>query len=66
MRVYIQKKHHQRLLVDLADRLGTGKPGDALEHILNCWIAGPSPAAAAAPPLAAAPSDDPMAGLGEF
>jgi hypothetical protein len=66
MRVYISKKHHQLMLMTLADRLG-GSPGDALEHILNCWITGPPPNASTAPPaLTTAPSDDPMAGLGEF
>jgi hypothetical protein len=35
MRLYISKKHHQKLLTDLAAQLGSDNPTDALEHILN-------------------------------
>jgi hypothetical protein len=64
MRLYITKKHHQQMLIDLAKRLGSGSPADALEHIMNCWVVLPPPSTQQAPPVPAA--DDPMAGLVEF
>jgi hypothetical protein len=66
MRLYVSKKHHQKLLMDLAAQLGSDSPTDALEHILNCWTVLPpssSPQVAPNPPTA---STDPMAGLVQF
>ena len=42
-RLCISKPQHQVLLTDLAHRLGTNRPQDALEHVLNCWIVGNVP-----------------------
>jgi hypothetical protein len=68
MRLYITKKHHQRLLTELAEQLGSDSPTDALEHILNCWTVLPPSSAPVtvqqAPNLAKI--DDPLAGLGQF
>ncbi len=69
MRLYITKKHHQRMLVDLADQLGSDSPTDALEHILNCWTALPpssSPQVAPIVPVTSTGLVDPMAGLAQF
>ena len=38
MRISISKKHHQALLLEIAQTLGTDDPKDALEHLLNCWL----------------------------
>lgn len=38
MRLTIVKKHHQKLLLEVASSLKSNDPKDALEHILNCWI----------------------------
>jgi hypothetical protein len=40
MRLSISKPQHRSLLNDLAVQLGSDKPTDALEHILNCWMVG--------------------------
>ncbi len=66
MRLYISKKHHQKLLTDLASQLGSDNPTDALEHILNCWTVLPPSSTPAAPAAAAAPPADPLSGLIQF
>lgn len=38
MRLSIVKKHHQQLLLEVASKLQSDDPKDALEHILNCWV----------------------------
>ena len=65
MRLYISKKHHQKLLTDLAAQLGSDNPTDALEHILNCWTVLPPSSTQPVVP-AAAPPADPMSGLVQF
>jgi hypothetical protein len=67
MRLYISKKHHRKLLSDLAAQMGSDNPSDALEHILNCWIVLPpssSPPAAIGGELP--PPVDDFSGLVQF
>ncbi len=66
MRLYISKKHHQKLLLDLATQLGSDSPTDALEHILNCWTVLPPSASPPGASLPAVAATDPMAGLVQF
>jgi hypothetical protein len=44
MRLTVGKPQHQALLLQLAAQLGSDRPIDALEHILNCWLVGNMPA----------------------
>ena len=65
MRLTISKQQHRSLLLNLAAQLGSDKPIDGLEHILNCWMVGnvpPSPISPA-PKTAAAIEEDEFAGL---
>jgi hypothetical protein len=64
MRLTISKRHHQQLLTDLALKLGSDSPTDALEHILNCWIVLP-PSSMPSPDSPTNPAD-PLAGLVQF
>jgi hypothetical protein len=70
MRISISKQQHRTLLENLANQLG-GDPKDALEHVLNCWQVGQSPAPSQAPgsaDLIAQPADDndEMSGLADW
>lgn len=61
MRLTIVKKHHQKLLIEVASSLKSNDPKDALEHILNCWINPCTPAvqaSTASPDTVAASIDD--------
>jgi hypothetical protein len=67
MRLTISKRHHQQLLTALAAQLGSDSPTDALEHILNCWIAlPPSSGPQRHDSASAASTPDPLAGLVQF
>jgi len=67
MRLTVSKRHHQQLLAALAAQLGSDNPTDALEHILNCWIALPpssSPARVQVTPISE--PVDPLDGIAQF
>jgi hypothetical protein len=67
MRISIGKPQHRELLLRIAVQLGSDKPSDALEHILNCWMVGNSPTASPASPTAQEPhSADEFEGLIDF
>jgi hypothetical protein len=57
MRLTVGKPQHQALLLQLATQLGSDRPIDALEHILNCWVVGNVP-----PPSAPVIHRQPTAG----
>jgi len=42
-RLRISKPQHQAVLKSVAAQLGSSKPIDGLEHILNCWLVGNVP-----------------------
>ena len=69
MRVSISKPQHLALLDTVGTQLGSDKPIDALEHILNCWLVGNIPASTVIPKSSIAPvqeSDDEFSSLMEF
>ena len=71
MRVSISKPQHLALLETVCKQLGSDKPIDGIEHILNCWLVGNIPASTvpfvSPSPIAAAPeSDDEFSALMEF
>jgi hypothetical protein len=64
MRLYIRHKHHQKLLNDLAAKLGSDNPVVGLEHILNIYVQnGSTPQPKSAP---TAQPNDPLAGLAQW
>ncbi|MGL5063467.1 MAG: hypothetical protein ACRC62_26085 [Microcoleus sp.] len=68
MRVTISKAQHRSLIQSVCNQLGSEKPIDALEHILNCWLVGnvpPSVGQAIAHSTESEPQDE-MEGLVEF
>ena len=42
-RLRISKPQHQAVIKSVASQLGSSKPIDGLEHILNCWLVGNVP-----------------------
>ena len=42
-RLRISKPQHQAVIKLVAAQLGSSKPIDGLEHILNCWLVGNVP-----------------------
>lgn len=60
LRVTVRKQQHRNLLSQIAQELG-GDEGDALEHILNCWVLGGHSAPStqhSTPPQVIAPTVD--------
>ena len=69
MRVSISKPQHRAIINSVCAQLGSEKPIDALEHILNCWLVGNIPPSTSTTPttIAASPeSDDEFSALMEF
>lgn len=71
MRVSISKTQHTALLEAVCKQLGSDKPIDALEHILNCWLVGNIPASTIIPvasiePVAPIEPEDEYSELMEF
>jgi hypothetical protein len=61
MRITISKTQHRALLQSVCAQLGTDKPSDALEHVLNCWMVGnvpPSNSSSTTQPIEPSPHDD--------
>ncbi len=52
MRLSISKTQHTALLEAVCKQLGSDRPIDALEHILNCWLVGNIPASTVMPVVA--------------
>ena len=68
-RVRISKPQHIAAIENVCKQLGSDRPIDAVEHILNCWLVGNIPPSTSTTPttIAAAPvSDDEFAALMEF
>ena len=68
-RVRISKPQHRAIINSVCKQLGSDRPIDALEHILNCWLVGNIPTSTSTTPttIAAAPeSDDEFSALMEF
>ena len=42
-RLRISKPQHQAVIKLVAQQLGSDRPMDGLEHILNCWLVGNIP-----------------------
>jgi len=69
MRVSISKPQHKAIINSVCAQLGSEKPIDALEHILNCWLVGnvPPPGSLVQSPIAPVQeSDDEFSALMEF
>ena len=70
MRVSISKPQHRAIIQAVASQLGSDKPMDGLEHILNCWLVGNIPPTNSSTqltaPIAATESDDEFSALMEF
>ena len=69
-RLRISKPQHQAVIKLVAQQLGSDRPMDGLEHILNCWLVGGMlPTSSSTPmmtPIAATESDDEFSALMEF
>ena len=59
-RLRISKPQHQAVIKLVAAQLGSDKPMDGLEHILNCWLVGNIPPVASShpQPIEAVTDDD--------
>ena len=57
-RLRISKPQHQAVIKLVAQQLGSDRPMDGLEHILNCWLVGNIPPVASATPMMT-PIDEP-------
>ena len=53
MRVSISKPQHRAIIQAVASQLGSDKPMDGLEHILNCWLVGNIPPTNSSTPMTA-------------
>ena len=69
-RLRISKPQHQAVLKLVAQQLGSDKPMDGLEHILNCWLVGNIPPVVSSTPMTAPiaepESEDEFSALMEF
>ncbi len=67
MRLSISKPQHRAIIQSVATQLGSDRPMDGLEHILNCWLVGNIPPSSnQSPPIAHPPDDDEFSSLLEF
>ena len=59
-RLRISKPQHQAVIKSVASQLGSDKPIDGLEHILNCWLVGniPPVASSVSQPIETVIDDD--------
>ena len=69
-RLRISKPQHQAVIKLVAAQLGSDRPMDGLEHILNCWLVGNIPPVTSSTPMmtpiAATESEDEFSALMEF
>ena len=69
-RLRISKPQHQAVIKSVAQQLGSDRPMDGLEHILNCWLVGNIPPTNSSTPMtapiAATESEDEFSALMEF
>ena len=66
MRLRISKPQHQTVIQSVATQLGSNKPIDGLEHILNCWLVGNIPPATSVSKTPIEPVTDEYSELMEF
>ena len=52
-RLRISKPQHQAVIKLVAQQLGSDRPMDGLEHILNCWLVGNIPPVSSSTPMTA-------------
>ena len=58
-RLRISKPQHQAVIKLVAQQLGSDRPMDGLEHILNCWLVGNiPPVASSTQPIETVTDDD--------
>ena len=66
-RLRISKPQHQAVIKLVAQQLGSDRPMDGLEHILNCWLVGNIPPTnSSTQPIETVTDDDDYSQLMDF